>query len=359
MLLLAVVLWAGAALARADDHRPRRRAPQWRPVPAEATPRRVAGGLVAARRITGETSTSDSGRSLKWRRRSVETVRWSSAPVRRAEHRTALRHDTPDRPGTFPSDDSAVKLVADHAQREGQGSLRLVQNEEAFQLDDSTGSEPSVLEPPSSSSSDGTTAAETDAAEDNLGLPPLESEPAPEPFFDGLQQDQVPSRLQGGRHGQFTPERECAKGAASLKASRISTIDLGIVVSGDPGADFPFECNLEDTPFESRLWRETIYTWKASAVCHKPLYFDELALERYGHSLGPFVQPVYSAAHFFVTLPILPYKMGLKPPKECVYALGHYRPGSCAPYLVDPLPLSVRGGLLEAGAVVGVAAILP
>jgi hypothetical protein len=38
---------------------------------------------------------------------------------------------------------------------------------------------------------------------------------------------------------------------------------------------------------------------------------------------------------------------------------GHYRPGSCAPYYIEPLPISCRGALFQAGAVVGTAAILP
>jgi hypothetical protein len=51
--------------------------------------------------------------------------------------------------------------------------------------------------------------------------------------------------------------------------------------------------------------------------------------------------------------------MGVEPPTECVYALGHYRPGSCAPYMCDPIPISYRGALFQAGAVVGAAAVLP
>jgi hypothetical protein len=149
----------------------------------------------------------------------------------------------------------------------------------------------------------------------------------------------------------------CKKAARDLK--RIHSIDLNIKVSGRAGDDFPLECGADGKPFESRCWAETIYTWKPSSLCHKPLYFEEEALERYGHSKGPYLQPVYSAAHFFVTLPILPYKMGVQTPHECEYALGHYRPGSCAPYFIYPLPISVRGALFQAGAVVGTAAVLP
>jgi hypothetical protein len=123
--------------------------------------------------------------------------------------------------------------------------------------------------------------------------------------------------------------------------------------------DFPAECSFKEQVFEPRAWSPTTFTWTASGLCHKPLYFEELQLERYGHSWGPYLQPIISHAHFFVTVPILPYKMGVYPPNECLYTLGYYRPGSCAPYMIDPVPISVRGGLWEAGAWVGGAALVP
>lgn len=123
--------------------------------------------------------------------------------------------------------------------------------------------------------------------------------------------------------------------------------------------EFPRECGLGDSIFEPRAWALTTYTWKASALCHKPLYFEEMALERYGHSTGPLTQPFVSGAHFFGTLPILPYLMGVEPPCECIYDLGYYRPGSCAPYMIYPIPLSLRGAVLEAGAWVGGVFLIP
>jgi len=125
----------------------------------------------------------------------------------------------------------------------------------------------------------------------------------------------------------------------------------------------PAECTLpQETvnhPKELRDWTMLTYTWKASGLCHKPLYFEQRQLERYGHSAGPILQPILSGAHFFSTIAIVPYKMGMNPPQECQYTLGYYRPGSCAPYLVSPIPLSIRGGLTQAAAMVGGAYILP
>jgi len=121
----------------------------------------------------------------------------------------------------------------------------------------------------------------------------------------------------------------------------------------------PTECTLGDEQFAYRTWEPVTFAWKASALCHKPLYFEEVQLERYGHTTGPVLQPAVSGAHFFLNIATLPYKMGINPPNECQYALGYYRPGSCAPWLVPPAPLSVRGGLLQAGAITGLVLLFP
>lgn len=123
--------------------------------------------------------------------------------------------------------------------------------------------------------------------------------------------------------------------------------------------EFPYECSLGNATFEPRNWCPLTYTWTASAIGHKPLYFEDVQLERYGHSWGPYIQPVMSMANFYLTIPILPYKMGLEPPNECIYDLGYYRPGSCAPYMLDPLPLSVRAALFEAGVWTGAVFAIP
>jgi hypothetical protein len=130
---------------------------------------------------------------------------------------------------------------------------------------------------------------------------------------------------------------------------RVTLIDLNLAA---PAGDFPRFCPLDDVAFEPRHWSPLTYTWKATALCHKPLYFEERMLERYGHTAGHF-QPLISGALFFGTLPILPYRMGMHSPWECMYALGYYQPNSCAPWIVPPIPLNARGALLEAGAWVG------
>jgi len=154
-------------------------------------------------------------------------------------------------------------------------------------------------------------------------------------------------------------EKNCEQEYAKLKANRINSIELNIRVPGNAGEDYPLECALGAEQFEQRRWPQITYTWKAAGLCHKPLYFEQVQLERYGHSWGPYLQPFMSGVHFFGMLPILPYQMGLKTPNECVYTLGYFRPGSGAPYLLDPIPFTWRAAIFEAGTAVGITAILP
>ncbi len=152
--------------------------------------------------------------------------------------------------------------------------------------------------------------------------------------------------------------KECREALKMLRGDGIETIQLDIRVGGRPGSDYPCECRLEGETFQPRRFATTMMTWKAAGNCHKPLYFEDWNLERYGHSHGA-LDPVLSAAHFFVTLPVLPYKMGVELPWECVYPLGYYRPGSCAPWTVPAVPISCRGFAVEAATVTGLVFLLP
>ncbi len=153
--------------------------------------------------------------------------------------------------------------------------------------------------------------------------------------------------------------RNCEEEIAKVRSDKIDEIDPSIYLQGEPGHDFPYECRLDAGSHQTRQWPQITYNWKAAALCHKPLYFEQVHLERYGHSWGPYVQPIMSGVHFFGTLPILPYKMGIRTPTECVYTLGYYRPGSCAPYLIDPVPFTWRAAFFEAGFATGAAFAIP
>ncbi len=134
-----------------------------------------------------------------------------------------------------------------------------------------------------------------------------------------------------------------------LALPQLSNEDLAYVTDA---WELPSECQLPNIAFKGRHWLPMQMTWRAPDLCHKPLYFEEVNLERYGHTAGPFAQPLVSSAHFFFNIAALPYKMGIHPPNECQYALGYYRPGNCAPWIIPPVPLSLRGAMLET-AVIG------
>ncbi len=182
---------------------------------------------------------------------------------------------------------------------------------------------------------------------------PSDVTPRPDPFVplddEPERRPADPSTIRRSRTKAARPRPTAPRSSPSSEAHTLNQVNLGIAVTGKPGEDFPYECSIDDgTWYTGRCWDETTYMWKASALCHKPLYFEDEALERYGHSWGPYLDPFVSGAHFFCKLPVLPYCMGVTPPTECMYALGHYRPGNCAPYMINPVPISLRGAAFEA-----------
>jgi hypothetical protein len=131
-------------------------------------------------------------------------------------------------------------------------------------------------------------------------------------------------------------------------------------VEPPPGQPRP-EPMLEvgDMRFEGG-WDESSYQWSATRLCHGPLYFEEINLERHGYQCNPFIQPLVSGAHFFLTVPTLPYQLTVHPPRECIYTLGYYRPGDCVPWRRQcPFPWDPRAAAVEAGVAVGLVFLLP
>ncbi|OUX51647.1 MAG: hypothetical protein CBE43_02975 [Rhodopirellula sp. TMED283] len=121
----------------------------------------------------------------------------------------------------------------------------------------------------------------------------------------------------------------------------------------------PKECLIEQVAYTPRQWTPSTMTWKASNLCHHPLYFEDVNLERYGHTRGPILEPVVQSAHFFANIAVLPYKMGVHCPSECQYALGYYRPGNCSPWIKPPVPISVRGAITQAATMTGMFWLIP
>ena len=142
-------------------------------------------------------------------------------------------------------------------------------------------------------------------------------------------------------------------------AARESPVSTAILDRIPINEQVPNLCPMTDDGFNGRCWSRTDYHWTASALCSKPIYFIDNNLERYGQTNGPMIQPIVSAGHFFLSVPMLPYAMGLYPPNECIYALGDYRAGSYAPKYIEPLPISFRAVAAEGIAIGAAVAILP
>lgn len=104
---------------------------------------------------------------------------------------------------------------------------------------------------------------------------------------------------------------------------------------------------------------EKYYAWEPTNFFHRPLYFDDVPLERYGQSKCPPLQPIASGARFFLTLPILPYKFGVDRPHDCVTTLGHRPPGSCVPCIKQTIPYETDAALLQAATTLGLVLVLP
>lgn len=154
-------------------------------------------------------------------------------------------------------------------------------------------------------------------------------------------------------------------GAADIDPSWKPIGALGVNITR-PGGDYPAddaagrftEAGVVYSPAnETRNWMEYSYFWMASGFACGPLYFEEPNLERYGYKVGC-IQPCVSAAHFFATIPLLPYKMVVHPPHECVYSLGYYRPGDCAPLQHERFHLQADAAAAEAGVVIGTILLL-
>jgi hypothetical protein len=121
---------------------------------------------------------------------------------------------------------------------------------------------------------------------------------------------------------------------------------------------FAEEPQLPDFPGNGRGWASSSLAWQAPSLCYGPLYFEEVALERYGHHYGC-LQPVISTAHFFATVPALPYLVAAAPPCHCRYTLGHFRPGDDVPAHCNWPPPRPRGAAAAGGVAVGLIFLLP
>ncbi|HEX3870458.1 MAG TPA: hypothetical protein VHV77_08485, partial [Pirellulales bacterium] len=97
------------------------------------------------------------------------------------------------------------------------------------------------------------------------------------------------------------------------KLKPIKRVTTNIVAEA---GDFPPECGSANSMFAPRCWEPLTYTWKASNLCHAPLYFEDVQAERYGHVWPRPFQPLVSTLKFFGGVILLPYNIGMELPNE-------------------------------------------
>jgi len=100
------------------------------------------------------------------------------------------------------------------------------------------------------------------------------------------------------------------------------------------------------------------YRWESPAFWNQPLYFEQPNLERYGYDWG-IAQPFISGAQFFVKIPLLPYMMTVHCPREPIYSLGYYRPGSRAPYQINWPEVRLDASIIEGVFITGLVFLIP
>lgn len=167
-------------------------------------------------------------------------------------------------------------------------------------------------------------------------------------------------RVEESRDSLYNQEESLSKLALSSRDIREIRPFIGYALKNIQGKELPEKLATTTTEMYVRPERVPIeFHWAASNLHHNPLYFEDPALERYGHSYHPLIQPFASAGRMTTQLIGLPYQMTIDPIHRRQYSLGWIRPGDCAPKLKYRIPLHKKAALVEAAAIGTGALILP
>lgn len=123
--------------------------------------------------------------------------------------------------------------------------------------------------------------------------------------------------------------------------------------------ELPSEVSLGDDVYGGRLISHMNFNWEASDNFYNPLYFEDIGLERYGHTYPFVIQPVASIAKFTGQFFLLPYQMTINPVRKEMYPLGYHLPGDFVPHLWYPIPWNTSAALVEAGVATGLVFLIP
>jgi hypothetical protein len=141
---------------------------------------------------------------------------------------------------------------------------------------------------------------------------------------------QRPDRLESSDNLP-TPKRSTISRSEGLSSVRADiTLPPTSVPSDLAAAEFAEFGTLRHVMGTSRYDAPLDYYWKSPAFCHRALYFEQAALERYGVT-SKVAQPLLSAARFYGTVPLLPVLCLKDIAQFRPSTLGYLRPGSPLP----------------------------
>ncbi len=139
--------------------------------------------------------------------------------------------------------------------------------------------------------------------EDDLGFD-LESKKAPIHWVD--------TRIQPPQDGQteppVTPAQEVSNEPIRISQITVPSISLKGIGTGLIPRDVaagrlpPVRALPTGWDREAEVYA-SLKQWYPSAICHKPLYFEDTMLERHGHERFPCVQSLASGTRFFALSP--------------------------------------------------------
>jgi len=191
------------------------------------------------------------------------------------------------------------------------------------------------------------------ATSSRLAAPP--APPEPKHTLRPLAEVVIDTRLPGAMPAAAVPVGNAPTGAGAAKPvpSTAAAVPANQAEHVHPAAEAALRWN------EDRPWMTYEFAWHASGLAHRPTYFEDLNLERYGNSVCPVLQPAISGARFAAAAALLPYNMTVHRPRECIYMLGYCRPGNKAPNLAYRPPLQLDAAAVEAAAITGAVFIIP
>lgn len=174
----------------------------------------------------------------------------------------------------------------------------------------------------------------------------LLQEPAPRLVFD-LQEEVAADAILEGTEDQGVSDPTQSRELVP----EVFRVNLSMTNVGTGKLPTPPENNFDDQVWlPDGIARGAAFQcvhWRASQLQYNPLYFQDVPLERHGHRCAGCFQPLVSGAKFYSTIAIYPYLRTLRRPQECIYSLGHYRPGTPAPCLKQHIPYDKRAAAVE------------